>query len=428
MNKKQAVILILITMLIVMPLLFSAKFANAATVLRPNPDSMKLHVDRKDIKFSNGAIFVIHATNQASMADYPNGYWMGSYDWNESNVRQELSMMKSWGANTIRLLVNVQDWKENRSYPFGSVGAQTALTRIVVIARELGIYVDVCPYRVTDWYENGNQGSQDALPFPPYSSSANASKVISNIQDYVDYCTSIAKALKNYSNVIFEMWNEPFVDSQQGFNDWKTASNNAYLSMRNAGFSGLIILQWGAGCWGNVDNLSASHSNMNEWVDELKPTSATNVIFSVHAYREWGAYQKNSGRSGYTLQDITNFYTYSGVFNVSRYYPVFIGESGVNLDAGDLENEITAQTNLLDLSIQYGVSIGQWWFDTHTQLEFRMINTDFTPTQGGQVFIDAFTQTPEPLPTAPVAAVIGASAAIIGVGLIVYLRKHRHQN
>jgi hypothetical protein len=132
---------------------------------------------------------------------------------------------------------------------------------------------------------------------------------------------------------------------------------------------------------------------MDNWVEALKPKDVTdNIVFSTHAYRQGNSFFHSTvDNKGYTLQDLTDFYVQCGIYNVSRYYPVYISETGVSLNAANMTQEVMAQTYLLQLSKEYGVSVGQHWF--RDLLEYRMRDNNFEPTIGGQVFINAFNST-----------------------------------
>lgn len=355
----------------------------------PQNDNKLLKANGPLLINGQGLPFEIRSMNKVEMADNAVGTWLGDPDWNEANVESELTIMKNWGANTIRLTLNTQDWIQN-SYAGGEY-ARTAIKRVIEIANDLNLYVSVTNYRVL----NLSAGAiQDPLPYPPYQGSAEASNMIGSQQEFVNFCASEAMELRQYSNVLFEIWNEPFVDGQIA--SWRDVTQQVITAMRNKGFTAPIIIQWDRNSWVNLD-YPAAHSSMDDWVEYMKPIDITgNNIFSTHAYRtgDGGAsafFHGTYANKGYTLQDLIDFYSLCGLYNVSRYYPVYLSETGVNMDLQGIEmqHELTSQTNLIQIAVDYHINVGQHWF--RELLQYRMRDSNFNPTAGGQVFIDAFT-------------------------------------
>ena len=366
------------------------EFVSDSLFFVPQNDSMLLKANGRWLLDGKGNVMVLHSVNKVEMADDPDGAWMDDTYWNATKVSQEIGIMKSWGVNTIRLLINVEDWKYNNNAPYAAEYARNAIKRVIEIAHDKGMYVCITNFRVTNYWHGGNQ---DPLPYPPYQTSTSASSIINSQQQFIDYCASIGQELRVYSNVLFEIWNEPFVDNAQAFSSWINVTQNVVTAMRNVGFNAPIICQWDRISWTNLDYPQIPHGSMNNWVETLKPRDvAGNIVFSTHAYRQGNSFfHGTTENKGYTLQDLTDFYSQCGIYNVSQYYPVYISETGVSFNAENLTQEIIAQTNMLQLSKAYSISIGQHWF--RNILEYRMRDDNFNPTAGGQVFINAFNGT-----------------------------------
>jgi hypothetical protein len=198
-------------------------------------------------KYNN--IVLLRGVNKVEFADDPDGIWMGSTYWDDNNVKAELDAMKSWGVNVVRCHLSVELWKYDvgpnsghPASPYCSISARDAIKRFINMAAERGIYVILGGYTVRSWFTGGEQ---DSMPFPPYQKSTNASDVIASIDEFVDWWRSIAGELKDYPNVLFELWNEPDGD----FNDWMNASQRCINAIREEGATQIIIISWKSGVY-----------------------------------------------------------------------------------------------------------------------------------------------------------------------------------
>ncbi|MEM2704709.1 MAG: cellulase family glycosylhydrolase, partial [Candidatus Bathyarchaeia archaeon] len=128
-----------------------------------------------------------------------------------------------------------------------SISAMEALRRVAQFAAEKGIYVIFGGYSVRSYWSGADQ---DALPFPPYQKSVNASEIIASKEEFAEWWGMLAREFKNYPNVIFELWNEPHntatanKTNDEAFADWVNATQQCINAIRAAGFTGLIIHNW----------------------------------------------------------------------------------------------------------------------------------------------------------------------------------------
>jgi hypothetical protein len=132
----------------------------------------------------------------------------------------------------------------------------------------------------------GNGMSQDPLPYPPYQTSTNASAVIGNQADFVAYWASIASELKNYPNVIFELWNEP---CGAGLSTWISAMQQCITAIRATGATQPIICTHDMACWVGLEYPPPPYgicdAGTMDWVATSGLTdSLNNLIYSTHFY------------------------------------------------------------------------------------------------------------------------------------------------
>lgn len=355
----------------------------------------KLHVDGKYIKNETNQIIFLKGVNKVEMADDPDGIWMGDTMWKTSKVIAELDFMKSWGINVIRVHQAVEHWKYNMSSPNAAIPHRQAVKQLLDLAAERGIYVIYDGYSVTDYWHGAEQ---DPLPYPPYQTSENASSVITSQQDFIDWWVSIASELKDYPNVIFELWNEPTGDDQAK-QSWFNVSQRTINAIRATGAQNLIIFQWAMNNWVNLDFPPPSNTaSTMDWVWQANINDPTgNLVYSTHIYRTYGAFHhsKPSYWRAWEYNEIQQAFQYFKFPEVTQSYPLIIGEIGANLayTGTELDHELIAFNNSLTLFDEMNIHfIAFWWRNINI---FRLLNdsVSFKPTSSGQIFINHINST-----------------------------------
>ncbi len=370
--------------------------ATTASNNSSSPASMALHTYGKYLVDATGNVVYLRGLQKVELADDPDGQWMGDQYWSDNNVRTELQAMKSWGANTIRCIQSIDNWKYDLGPGSGyaSISNRDAVQRLARIAAEEGMYVIFTAYRVTNYFNGGNQ---DPLPYPPYQTSAGASSVISSTQDFVDYWASVASVMKDYPNVLFEIWNEPCGDSaamQQFFGVQQQVIN----AIRATGATNIIMPQWDMGSWVNLDYPDSGGSTMS-WITEANLTDPlNNLVYVTHIYREYGQTGIYSVSSSIAKWGTTHAYDYQELeraFTAEKIdwvlntlnKPMFVTECGANMDqtGNELNYDVQGLNNELAVFNAWGINyIVHWWREIGV---FRLHNgpPNFTPTAGGQV-------------------------------------------
>ncbi|MEM2143740.1 MAG: cellulase family glycosylhydrolase [Candidatus Jordarchaeaceae archaeon] len=341
-----------------------------------------LHVEGNKIKDSAGNIVNLRGVNKVEFADDPDGIWMGNTMWSDVNVKAELDIMKSWGINVIRCHLAVEHWKYNMNQPYAAINHREAIKRLLLFAAERGIYVILDGYRVTNYW---NGGDQDPLPYPPYQTSQGASSIISSVQDFINWWVSIASELKSYNNVIFELWNEPYGD-QNAFQSWVSVSQQCINAIRAAGATQLIVFQWDMAAWVNLN--FPNNANDLIWVYTAGLTDPLgNIVYSTHVYRFHNHihYSLPTYLQAWNYTDIDRAFQYMKYYEIAQNYPLFIGEIGAAMTytGTELERELAFLNNSLSLFGQRGISYAVfWWRDIGV---FPLYSGNFVANQAGQV-------------------------------------------
>ncbi len=410
---KPIVICLSFVLLLSMVSILMATGVQAAT----STSTLPLHTEGKLIKDSSGNTIYLRGLQKVELADDPDGTWNGNALWSDANVQAELDQMKSWGANTIRCIQSVDNWKYDLSTPYSSISSREAVKRLIEFAAERDMYVIFTGYRVTNYFNGGNQ---DPLPYPPYQTSAGASSVITSKQDFVNWWADVANELKGYNNVLFEIWNEPKADGAAA-QEYFGVQQQVINAIRGTGAQNLILAQWDMGSWVDLDYGGGSTM---DWVNTANLQDPTNnLVYVTHLYREYGqtgiysnpdsiakwgtnhAYDYNELKRAFTAEKIDY------VLNTLN-KPIFVTECGANMDKSGAEAnyEQQALANELKIFNEWGINWIVHWFRDIGIFRLHTGAPNFAPTAGGvitqqylqqqKVFPPTGTTTPTPTPTA----------------------------
>ena len=167
----------------------------------------KLHVAGRYIKDSLGRTTTLRGVNQEGFLDSPNGWWNpegGNYlsglgIWDPDAVKYNLDGMKSWGCNVLRLHTKIAWWLNDES------SYRQHIKDTITWAGERGIYVIFEPYSILG-------GTQQPLPWAPHTTDPEEQVIMPDSSAFINYWTSVANELKDFPNVLFEIYNEPHGD------------------------------------------------------------------------------------------------------------------------------------------------------------------------------------------------------------------------
>lgn len=376
-----------------------------------------LHVEGRYIKNDLGEIVVLRGVNKEGFEDDPTGWWnpeggsrsSGLGVWNASAVAANLDRMKSWGINVIRSHHAINSWLTNRDNYKGTPTRpyKDNVKDVIRMAGERGIYYIFDAMSVV---ENGEPGHQaDPLPFPPYII---RDDIITSKQDFVDYWASVAAELKQFPNVIFELWNEPHatpdMNKTQVMTDWFDAAQQAINAIRATGADQLIIVQWDYGAGVNLDYPNGAHSFM-DWItqypltDPMFPTQnnrSGNIVYSTHQYR---------GNIHRTIPSFTAAWTYDELklgyetclidwVGDTLNKPLIIGEIGGNMwkvigDPVDGPNELAYFYNSLTIFNEWELGYLAYVWTVPAHMRHGLLTNDVPwvppPNEAGNALINA---------------------------------------
>lgn len=346
-----------------------------------------LHTEGRYIKNSSNRTIILRGVNQEGFLDHPNGWWNpegGGYSsglgvWNPETVKYNLNAMKSWGLNVLRIHTNIQWWKyDDSSY-------RQHIKDTITWAGEIGMYVIFEPYAVTG-------ADHREVPWPPYIPESQWD-IVPDEQAFVTYWASVATELKDYSNVLFEIYNEPHGNTtvRDVFFD---ITQQCIDAIRAVGADNIIIVQWGYGIYVNL-SFPGDYGSMN-WVEQyplIDPQD--NIVYSFHNYR--GDFHRTDPTrvNVWEYDDIKAALQYCLVEyvlnNLSK--PVLVGEIGANMwFTGDaLIEELAYFNNSLTIYDEWNMSYLAWVWTIPAHMRYGLLQNDAAwlppPNKAGEILI-----------------------------------------
>jgi hypothetical protein len=351
-----------------------------------------LHTEGRYIKNETGDIVILRGMNRGQFHSEPTGAWGGWYTYDKDDVITELESMQKWGVNAIRLTTAMEYWMKDASH-------RQYIKEIIEEAGKKGIYVIYAPWNICDF---GGNADTNKLPFPPYLQESCAQQLITSEQDFIDFWVNVSSELKGYSNVLYDIYNEPNGD-QDVQDAWYRVWQNVITAIRNNGDDNIILVQWGYGTWVNLDFPPPENpAGTMDWISE-NPFSGTNLLYSTHVYRGGGGLGQLSGSNAYLYDDVKRAFQYEKIDWVVNTLnkPLIIGEIGANrwYTGDELQREIEGLNNSYRIFNEWGISYLQWeWWTIgrawSTISDSVWYNSDCTPNEMGDVFVSNSGNTP----------------------------------
>lgn len=343
-----------------------------------------LHTEGRYIKNSLDNTVFLRGVWRGGFLDTSTGWY--SYivaRWDEADVRRILAGIKSWGVNVVCFFIWGDWWLENKATTYGGssteIGCRDAVTRLVQIAGEYGLYIQMRLYAPTQ-----TEGRREGFPFQPTYNWT--------VQDFVDFWVNVSSTLKDYPNVMYCLFDEPTAPSGYNHFDYFNACNQTITAMREI-TDQLIVIHWGycgINCKWIVD-----------WITHEYPTY--NIVFSKHIYRYHGTFDNDPNSSvdidyiksklNYTAPPI--YYGYKYVIDTYN-IPIWVSAIGAYngaTDDGEYTYFVNTLTVLNEWEIGYVANGVARNAESWSLLQNAMSQNFSEPNRVGQALINAIAGT-----------------------------------
>jgi hypothetical protein len=321
--------------------------------------ALALHVDGNKIRDANGNTVYLRGVNYFLYGGGQGKVWLtssgsstgASSNWNTQVVPaiiQNFDKMRSFNLNCFRMHTSPQDWLQTSDFI-------PHIQQIASLAAERGIYVIFDLYGVADM-----DPGQTNMPYPPYTSAASTA-VIPSVQAFIDLWGTIANAMKNYPNVMLELYNEPVGNYrtdpnwfQNDFNSMLDAYQQCIAKIRTI-TDQIIIVEWGYTIGVDLAGPSAwaPSVRMSVLADDPR-VQGTNIIYTWH----W--YEGNPMRNQLPANDVASLSQYldwTQTSEVSTRKCIICTELG---GRSDDPSSITWMNNAIDLLYAKGIGFVHW--------------------------------------------------------------------
>jgi endoglucanase len=224
-----------------------------------------------------------------------------------------VTAIKSWGSNTVRVPVNEQCWLgiNGVSTTYGGANYKNAAKAYVDLLTSNGLAVIIDLH----WTAAGTNQASTQAP-------------MTNTDHSVDFWKDCATMFKSYSNVIFDLFNEPFM----GGGCQACTSDQLWTCWRDGG----------SACNG-ISGISFTVAGMQTLVNAVRSTGATNPVMLgglswSNALEKWLTYKPTDTLS--CPQIIASWHSYSTNYHntqslwdstiapVAAQVPLIVGEIG----------------------------------------------------------------------------------------------------
>lgn len=273
-----------------------------------------LHVNGKSILEANGSTLVMRGIN------HPHTWFPGQ--------TSSFSNIKAKGANAIRVVLSSGD------YPSWTKNSASDVANVINLCKANRL---ICVLEVHDTTGYGQQTGAASL------------------SQAVNYWKEIKSALmEQEAYVIINIGNEPY--GSNNVVNWVSATKNAILEMRNAGFQHMLMVD--APDWGQDTQFI-----MRDYAAEVFASDPNhNLVFGIHMYE--------------TFNTKTKIETYITSF-VNANLPLVINEFGYLSAYGDPDED-----NIMALARTYGIGYFVWsWSGNGDPVKYLDMVTNFDPNQ-----------------------------------------------
>ncbi|MFA5365510.1 MAG: cellulase family glycosylhydrolase [Candidatus Bathyarchaeia archaeon] len=280
------------------------------------------------------------------------GTWVGADGtftfnvWNEAAMREDVDFVRSMNGTIIRVLATTKWWVEDTN------NFKSNLETMISYCDLHDIIVDF-----TFWRNNGSNSTMPSLPYPPFDPD---NGVISSPDDFIELWSNVSNALKGHKNVMFELWNEPYVDEAGWFN----VTQYCVDAIRATGAMQPIILQHGLTLgydFASYPSMAGTQGADFQWAwDYPISDDAANLVYSMHLYRDGMRNSAEGYWTQYSYEDVLFLFNVTRTLELAQSKPVYFGEIGHNLWASDQGNETAYFNNTLSILTEYNIGFAVW--------------------------------------------------------------------
>jgi aryl-phospho-beta-D-glucosidase BglC (GH1 family) len=249
----------------------------------PDP-SFAIKVSGNNLVDGTGHTVQLRGVNVSGLEAVSVMGWSPSNPWGSSTgtPTPDWTTIKSWGANAVRLPLNEASWLGLSCVDYGGIGSVVTngvkkqnSPGQVVRADPGGNYQTTLLTTVYNATVSGLYVILDLHLAAPGAACPTMQNAMADADHSIAFWTSLASAFKNYPNVIFELFNEPFLDQAP------LVGNSPWPVLLNGG--GKItdfFAQTPTNPWYTTITYGWKTAGIQQMLDAVRATGATNVVLA----------------------------------------------------------------------------------------------------------------------------------------------------
>jgi hypothetical protein len=330
------------------------------------PASKALHADGNVLKDATGATVRLLGINRSGSEYMCAPPTQGGTTFDGSTGPSSITAMLTWNINTVRLPLNEHCWLGINGALVSADEYRSSIIDYVVRLHQKNLYVVLDLH----WSAPGTTTIMGG-------SGGNQLVTMAFADHAIDFWTSVATTFKNDPMVLFDLFNEPILDSSDRFGN------------------GPVSDPWG--CWLNGCQVSKGRvAGMQQMLDAVRATGATQVVVAggidwAHTMDQWLQHMPSDPMHNLmaafhvyqpplsSCSDTTCWNT-KGLSSVAASVPVLTGEMG--------EQDCTTGfiNGYMSWADSKGISYLGWAWNPQNCNTFPALitNVDGTPTAFGQ--------------------------------------------
>jgi endoglucanase len=370
--------------------------------------SFAIAVSGNHLVDAKGNTVQLHGVNVSGLEGYAVQGWSPQDPW--GGLAPNFTAIKSWGVNAIRVPLNEASWNGGTCIDEGGFGSTVVNGNKVdnkpgqkINPDPGGNYRATVEKVVTDAAANGMYVSLDLHFAAPGDGCPETQNPMADMDHSVVFWTSIANTFKQSPHVMFELFNEPFMDQYQLTDNsdpkadlengggtmpsWITFGNPGTVteSWKNAGFQAMLNAIRGTGATNVILTSTNSFSTMTgDWL-KYHPTDTlkTSQVAAV-----WHVYPNSDGSS--LVNCVGDPSTCSPATKASAQAILKAGYPVVITEFGDGYGQSQLSSMILPFADTNGMSYFAWTWDPWGQQDFVLIqDSNGTPTPGFGEYVKA---------------------------------------
>jgi hypothetical protein len=231
---------------------------------------LKIRVAGNHFVDASGAVLQLRGVNVSGLESVPVQGWSPNNPWGgvTGDPTPNWNTIKKWQANAVRIPLNEASWLGYQCIdgagaardPDPGHDYQATVKRSVAGATAAGLYVILDLH----WTAPGK-----ACP--------TTQNAMADLDHSLEFWTSLANGFKGYPNVLFELFNEPFLDKDKS----SLVDDNPWPDLLNGGGT---LKSYQVNGHPDVIPHTWHNAGMQQMLDAVRATGATNVILTGTLY------------------------------------------------------------------------------------------------------------------------------------------------